>query len=257
MRVTAIQLQIVDRAKSETLARVLELVDGAADSDLILLPELWPSGYFSFHRYRSDAEPIDGSTVAALAERAAALRCHILMGSFIERDGPHLFNTSVLLDSEGRTAARYRKMHLFGHGSGESRLLQRGRDIVLVDLPWGRTGLSTCYDLRFPELYRRMTDDGAVFFLVASAWPMARVDAWRLFSIARAHENLAFLIACNCAGTDQGTPYAGHSLVVDPIGRVLAEAGEGEEVVSVEFDPGAVAEARAQFPALEDRVLRP
>ena len=257
MRVTCIQLAIVDRPKSETLAHVLELVDQAAGSDLILLPEAWPCGHFAVHRYQHDSEAVDGPTVRALSERAAALGCPILMGSFIERDGPGLFNTAVLLDAGGRTVARYRKIHLFGHGSGESRLLKRGDEVVVADLPWGRAGLSTCYDLRFPELYRLMVGKGAVLFPVVSAWPMARLEAWRLFNLARAHENLCFLVSCNCAGVDQGTQYAGHSMVVDPLGQVVAEAGQGECTVSVEIDLDLVREARERFPALDDRVLMP
>jgi predicted amidohydrolase len=257
MRITCIQLEIADRPKPETLAHVLALVERAAGSDLILLPETWPCGHFSVHRYRQDAEPVDGPTVRALAERAAALGCHILMGSIIEREGADLFNTTVLLDAGGRIVARYRKIHLFGHGSGESKLLTRGDEVVLADLPWGRAGLSTCYDLRFPELYRLMVDRGAVMFPVVSAWPTARVDAWRLFNIARAHENLCFLVSCNCAGTDQGTQYAGHSMCVDPFGHVLAEAGEGECLLSAEIDLELVGQARERFPALDDRILKP
>jgi len=255
MRVTSIQLEVVDRPKSETLAHVLELVDQASGSDLILLPEAWPCGHFSVHRYRQDSEPVDGPTVRALSKRASALGSAILMGSFVECDGADLFNTSVLLDAEGRAVARYRKIHLFGHGSGESKLLRRGDEVVVADLPWGRLGLSTCYDLRFPELYRLMVDRGAVLFPVVSAWPMARLEAWRLFSLARAHENLCFLASCNCAGVDQGIRYAGHSMVVDPLGQVVAEAGEGECTISADIDLELVREARERFPALDDRVL--
>jgi predicted amidohydrolase len=257
MRVTCIQLAIADRPKSATTAHVLTLLDQASGSDLILLPEAWPCGYFAFDRYREDSEPLDGPTVRLLAERAAALRCHMLMGSFIERDGADLFNTAVLLDAGGTIVARYRKIHLFGHGSGESKALRRGDEIVVVDLPWGRAGLSTCYDLRFPELYRRMVDEGAVLFPVVSAWPMARLEAWRLFNRARAHENLSFVVSCNCAGVDQGTRYAGHSMIVDPLGHVVAEAGEGECLLSAEVDLDLVREARARFPALADRVRLP
>jgi predicted amidohydrolase len=110
--------------------------------------------------------------------------------------------------------------------------------------------------LRFPELFRRMVDQGAEVFLVASAWPLARVEAWRLFNRARAHENLAFLISCNCAGQNAGKHYGGHSMIVDPWGRVLAEGGQGGEIVTAEIDPGSVARARAEFPALSDRRLR-
>ena len=255
MRVTAIQLEITDRPKAETVSHVLEQMDRAPRSDLILLPEAWPCGYFSFDRYHPESEPIDGPTVGALRAKATQLGCHVLMGSLIERDGSDLFNTTLLLDPAGEIVARYRKMHLFGYQSQESKLLKRGEAVVVAETPWGQAGLSTCYDLRFPELYRSMVNRGAVMFLVASAWPHARLDAWRLFNRARAHENLAYLFSCNCAGCNEGTQFAGHSMFVDPVGTVLAEGESDECFVSAEVDMGLVESTRKEFPALADRVL--
>jgi predicted amidohydrolase len=178
------------------------------------------------------------------------------MGSFIERQGADLFNTSVLLDGQGQIVATYRKIHLFGYRSRECQLLKPGREVVVAPTPWGPAGMTTCYDLRFPELYRRMVDQGAKFFLVVSAWPAARLEAWRLFNRARAHENLSYLISCNCAGGNGATRYAGHSHVVDPWGAVLAEGGEAGQFVTAEIDPAVVDAARNEFPALADRVLQ-
>src|SRR5437764_608228 len=161
MRVTSIQLEIQDRPRAETLDHVLALLDRARGSDLILLPELWPCGYFAFERYRGESEPVDGPTVAALAARARELVAFIFIGSFVERDGDRLYNTCILLDSDGLVVARYRKIHLFGFQSEEPRLLRAGDEVVVATTPWGRVGLSLCYDLRFPELYRRMIDQGA------------------------------------------------------------------------------------------------
>jgi predicted amidohydrolase len=255
VRVTSIQLAIAERSKERALAIVLERLEQTRGSDLVLLPEIWATGYFSFPRYEAEAEAIDGPTMTALRTKAADLRCHLFAGSFVERDQGKLYNTSVLLDSRGEILARYRKIHLFGYGSEESRLLTRGDEVVVADCPWGKTGLSTCYDLRFPELYRKMVERGAVMFLVASAWPEARLDAWRLFNRARAHENLAFVISCNCAGTDSGRRYAGRSAVIDPLGRVVAEAGDDEQLLAAEIDPRLVETVRGEFPALRDRVL--
>ncbi len=256
MRIASIQLEMADRPKRENLAAVLALIDRAPAADLILLPEIWPCGFFAFDRYAADSEALDGPTVTAMRAKARERGCHLLMGSLVERDGRGLYNTTLLLGPEGRIVARYRKIHLFGYQSEERRLLKAGEDIVVADTPWGPTGFSTCYDLRFPELFRRMVDAGAVIFLVASAWPAARLPAWRLFNRARAHENLAFLVSCNCAGENAGKRYAGHSMVVDPWGRVAAEGGESEEIVTAEIDLGEAGRARAEFPALADRMLR-
>src|SRR5438874_710852 len=182
MRVTSIQLEIEDRPRAETLAHVLALLDEARGSDLILLPELWPCGYFSFSRYAAESEPVEGPTVQALRSRAEALGAYLFTGSFVEREGDRLFNTSLLLDARGQVVARYRKMHLFGFQSEERRLLCRGDEVVVVPTPWGRAGLSICYDLRFPELYRRMIDHGAELFLVSAAWPAARLEPWTLLN---------------------------------------------------------------------------
>ncbi len=255
MRVTSIQMRIEDRPKEENVSAALRLLDQAPPSDLILLPELWPCGYFSFGRYQEESEPIDGPTVSALREKANVLGAHVLMGSLVLREGKNLFNAALLLDPEGGIVAQYRKIHLFGYQSEERKLLTAGQGPVVVKTPWGNAGITTCYDLRFPELYRRMVDQGATIFLVPSAWPLARLEAWRLFNRARAHENLSYLFSCNCAGTSEGKTFAGHSMIVDPGGEVLAEGGEAGCFVSAEIDPQRVGAVRKEFSALDDRVL--
>jgi predicted amidohydrolase len=254
MRVTCLQLGVGDRPKDENIQHALELLDQAPQSDLILLPEIWPCGFFSYDRYFSESEPIEGHLVSLFRSQARQRRCHLLMGSFVERADGKLFNTSILFNPDGESLACYRKIHLFGYHSKEAELLSPGAEVVVSSTPWGPSGLSTCYDLRFPELFRKMVDQGAKFFLIPSAWPLARLDAWVLFNRARAHENLAYLISCNCVGLNAGLPFAGHSMVIDPWGRTLAEAGEDEALLTVEIDPGLVDAVRGEFPALADRV---
>nr|MBA2695769.1 apolipoprotein acyltransferase [Actinomycetota bacterium] len=174
-------------------------------------------------------------------------------------DGHGLWNTSVVLGPDGMPCATYRKIHRFGFGQGEPKLMEAGTDIAVVELPAPadtlRVGLSTCYDLRFPELYRAQLDSGAQAFVIASAWPAARVEAWRTLLRARAIEDQCYVIACNTAGTHARTEMGGHSVVVDPTGVVLAEAGTGQEVLSVEVDPELVGAWRERFPVLGDRRL--
>jgi predicted amidohydrolase len=255
VRIASIQLAMADRPKAQNVEHALAVLDRVPAADLILLPEIWPCGFFAFDRYAAESEPLDGPTVAAFRRKARARRCHILMGSLVERNADGLFNTTVFIGPDGEIAACYRKIHLFGYQSDETKLLTPGREVVVADTPWGRAGFSTCYDLRFPELFRRMVDRGAEIFLVPSAWPLARIEAWRLFNRARAHENLAFLVSCNCAGGNAGKRYGGHSMIVDPWGKVLAEGGEGGEIVAAEIDVGQTAAARREFPALADRVF--
>lgn len=252
MIVTAVQLADTAQPKPDTLAAVIAHLAAARGSDLVLLPELWPTGYFNFDRYPADAEPIDGPLVTTLREQARVGGFHLFTGSFVERDGGRLFNTALLINPAGQIVGRYRKMHLFGYQSRERQLLSPGDGVTVVDTPWGRAGLSTCYDLRFPEQFRAMLDRGAELFLVTAAWPAARADAWTLFQRARAHENLACLFSANMAGG----PYAGHSLFIDPTGAILADAGPHPTVLTRELDPSAVATTRQAFPALVDRVMK-
>lgn len=256
IRITAIQLEIGDRSKQENLDTVLRLLDDAPAADLILLPELWPSGFFSFDSYHADSEEVTGQLITALRHKIAEIATHTMIGSFVEYDHGRLYNTTLLLGPDGRILAKYRKIHLFGFQSQEKLLLSPGSEITVVDLPWGRVGISTCYDLRFPELYRLMVDQDATVFLVASAWPLARLSAWQMFNRARAHENLAYLFSCNCAGTNRGITFAGHSMVVDPLGNVLAQGGAAGGYVTAEIDPGLPLRVRDEFPALGDRVYR-
>jgi predicted amidohydrolase len=254
MKVTSIQLERREISKAEMTGHALALVDQASSSDLILLPEMWPTGFFCFDRYPAEAEPIDGPVVQAFREKAAAIRRHILMGSFVERKPEGLFNTSLLIDAQGTVAAVYRKIHLFGYQSSERDLLTPGTAVVVTDTPWGKAGLATCYDLRFPEQFRKMVDLGVVFFLVVSAWPAVRLEPWVLFNRVRAMENQAFLISSNCAGVDAGSPYAGRSMIVDPLGNILAQGGEKECMITLEIDMDQVAFMRKEFSALHDRV---
>jgi predicted amidohydrolase len=256
VKIASIQLEMADRSKETNVAQALSTLDQVPAVDLILLPEIWPCGFFAFDRYAAESEPLDGPTVNVFRQKARARACHLLMGSLVERDAAGLFNTTVFIGPGGEILAVYRKIHLFGYQSDETKLLTPGKEIVVVDPPGGRAGFATCYDLRFPELFRRLLDRGAEMFLIPSAWPLARIEAWRLFNRARAHENLGFVVSCNCAGENAGKRYGGHSMVVDPWGRVLAEGGEGGEIVTAEIDPAQVEQARKEFPALADRVFR-
>lgn len=258
MRIASIQLAIREgEPKEARVERALAVVRGCSGADLVLLPEIWATGYFGFDRYHEEAETLEGPLVAAAAEQARALGAWVHLGSFVERRADGSFtNTSVLLDREGRPVATYRKIHLFGYGSAETEVLTPGTEVVTAPTDFGRVGLATCYDLRFPELFRRMVDQGAEFFLVCSAWPYPRLEHWMILNRARALENEAFLISSNCVGGGAGKQFCGHSQVVDPWGTPVASAGDEEAVVWAEVDPGYVARVREAFPPLRDRVLK-
>lgn len=253
MRVAVIQLAYGDdEPVAERTTRVADLVRAQRGADLVVLPELWPHGGFSYDRWEKGAQALDGPTVTALRDAASGVSAMVHMGSLVERDETgRLFNTSLLLGADGRVIATYRKVHLFGFGEGEPKLMTPGDGPVVHD----RLGLATCYDLRFPEMFRALLDGGAEVVLMPAAWPARRVEHWRLLTLARAVENQSYVVACNTAGTHAGVAMGGGSLVVDPWGEVLAEAGTDEEVLVADLDLALVRSTRSSFPVLADRRL--
>ncbi|MFD3835892.1 carbon-nitrogen family hydrolase [Streptomyces sp. NPDC058642] len=257
MRASLIQIAVSEGESAESRRRrVASLVRDQVGADLVVLPELWTTGAFAYEGFGSEAEPLEGPTHEAMAKAASDAGVWLHAGSIPEHtaDGT-LYNTSLVFSPSGDLIAAYRKIHRFGFDKGEAVLMGAGRDLVTVRLPETTLGLATCYDLRFPELFRGLVDAGAETLVIPAGWPERRRAHWTLLARARAVENQAYVLACGTAGTHAGVPQAGHSIVVDPWGEVLAEAGAGEEVLTVEFDPAKVAVTRDQFPALKDRML--
>jgi predicted amidohydrolase len=256
VKVASIQLAIQeDRSKGDTVAYALGMMEACRGSDLILLPEIWNIGFFAYDQYIPQSEPLDGPTASAISAKAKELGAIVFSGSFVEHREGKYHNTSILFGRSGETLGVYRKIHLFSYQSREPEILTPGREMTLVDTEFGRIGLSTCYDLRFPEFYRAMVDKGAEMFLVTSGWPFPRLEHWLVFNQARAIENSCFLISCNAAGVQAGSRFLGHSQIVDPWGVVVTSSSHEESIVKAEIDPDMVRKTRANFPALRDRVL--
>ncbi|MFE4548004.1 carbon-nitrogen family hydrolase [Streptomyces sp. NPDC056785] len=257
MRASLLQIDVkAAESVDSRRRRVAALVREQAGVDLVVLPELWTTGAFAYESFATEAETLEGATAEVMAKAASDAGVWLHAGSVPERapDGT-LYNTSLVFSPSGDLAAAYRKIHRFGFDKGEAVLMGAGDELVTVRLPETTVGVATCYDLRFPELFRGLVDAGAETLVVPAGWPERRRGHWTLLARARAVENQAFLLACGTAGTHADVPQAGHSIVVDPWGEVLAEAGPDEEVLTVEFDPGRVAATRDQFPVLKDRVL--
>lgn len=262
MRLTLLQLRVDDAEPApERLERVTALIraQDATASDLIVLPELWPTGAFTSRAFRAAAQPLDGPVVTAVRAAVRDLGVPAVAGSFMElapgADGDRLYNTTVLIGPDGEIAHTYRKVHLFGFDSGEAAVLSSGGTVEACPPPFEALGLSTCYDLRFPETYRLLLDAGAQIAVIPTGWPASRLDHWLTLTRARAIENQMYVVGCNQVGTQEGTAMGGHSVVIDPWGRVLAEGGDGEELLTVDIDLAQVAKVRANFPVLRDRRL--
>ena len=271
MRIAVIQLGYDDREPvAQRVVRAADLVRAQAGHDFVVLPELWAPGGFSYQKWQERAETVDGPVALAMSAAARDAGVMLHAGSIVERpadgvpgpEGKNLWNTSLVFGADGSLEATYRKIHRFGFGQGEPLLMEAGDVLSLVDVPdsspsggVARAALSTCYDLRFPELYRAQLDIGATFFVIPAAWPAARVQHWTLLAQARAIENQSVVVACNTAGTHAGVEMGGRSQVVLPTGDVVALAGTQEQVLRVEVDLNVVGDYRASFPVLRDRRL--
>jgi len=255
MKVASVQLYVGDKSKFQIICHVEELLDQIKDADLVILPEIWNIGYFSFDIYLKESEPIDGETAQRMSAKAKEHGFYLHMGSFVETYNNKLFNTSVLFDPHGKLVALYRKIHLFGYESKENQILSRGNQVVVVETALGKIGMSTCYDLRFPELFRTMLDRQVELYLVTAGWPYPRLEHWIMFNRIRAIENTAFLVSSNCVGVNRGVQFCGHSMMIDPWGVILTSGGDEECIIKSDIETGKVALIRSKFPAVSNRVL--
>jgi predicted amidohydrolase len=268
MKLALAQFEIEGGRPSANRQRAREQIHEAADRgcDLVVLPEIFNVGYFAFDSYPREAEPLDGETITELQELAADRTISICAGSIVEdlsasaaggfetpADEGYA-NTSVYLDDTGDRRGVYRKRHLFGYESAEQELLTAGESVTTVEDLGLTIGMTTCYDLRFPQLYRRLVDAGAELVLVPSAWPYPRVEHWQLLPRARAVENLLYVAAVNGIGQFEEATLLGRSAIYDPWGTPVAAAGERDRLVVAEIDPATVESRREEFPALEDRI---
>jgi predicted amidohydrolase len=268
VKVALAQLTVDPGEVTDNVDRAVAAVERAAeaDADLVALPELFSVGYFAFDLYARTAEPVGGETHRRLAAAAREHGVGVLAGTVVEDleataaqtdlpvpESEGLANTAVFFDRDGERLAVYRKHHLFGYDSAESELLVAGERAPVVDFGGFGVGITTCYDLRFPELYRDLVDDGATLVLVPSAWPYPRVEHWTLLPRARAVENLAYVATINGSGAFEDAELLGRSTVYDPWGTVLASSGDDPALVTADLDPGQVESVREEFPALADR----
>ncbi|MGD2155709.1 MAG: carbon-nitrogen family hydrolase [Anaerolineales bacterium] len=219
-------------------------------SDLVLLPELWASGY-DLENWETHATSLDEGLFLRVSELARENRIAI-GSSLLEKSNGRAYNTFVLFDSEGTRLGVYRKVHLF-RLIDEHTWLSAGESLVCSDTHWGRIGLSTCYDLRFPEMFRSFAVDGARLVLMVAEWPERRVEHWRVLLKARAVENQMFIAAVNKVGESKGVQLGGNSTVLNPWGRVLVEAGFEEVLLTTQIDLSEVDQVREWIPVFNDR----
>ncbi|HWX44454.1 MAG TPA: carbon-nitrogen hydrolase family protein [Solirubrobacteraceae bacterium] len=263
MRVAAVQLNsTTDTAANVAVADRLARAAAADGARLIVLPEKW-TVLGRDEDLRAGAQGLDGPAIAWARALAQELGIDLVAGSIMEylEGRERLANTSVHVDPHGEVRAVYRKLHMFdveveGRAYNESAVSEPGEEIVLSATSEGvELGLSICYDLRFPELFRVLALRGARVVVLPSAFTLPTTrDHWEVLVRARAIENEVFVIAANQVGPHPGGHRSGgHSLIVDPWGTVLARAEDGEGFIAADLDLGRQEEIRAQLPVLAHR----
>ena len=239
-----------DPAANLARARTMVIEAARRGSQLVLLPELWSTGYDLEH-WRQYAAPLGSGHFADIA---ALAREHgiAIGGSLLEAQGEHATNCFALFGPDGDLWSSYRKVHLFKL-MDEDQWLAPGQEVVTAESPWGVLGLAICYDLRFPELFRRQAVSGARLILLPAEWPTRRIAHWSTLLRARAIENQCFVAACNCVGGSEKDTFGGRSAVIDAWGETVVEAGPGETLLTATIDLDLADRVRAHIPVLSDR----
>ncbi len=261
LRIAQVQMSVT-RNKDENIRRAARMIRQAAEqgAELAMLPEMFYCPYENA-AFRPYGEAEGGPAQQALSALAGELGIWIVGGSVPELEDEKVYNTSYVYDSSGRQVARHRKMHLFdidvegGQRFMESDTLSPGNEVTVFDTPWGRMGLCICFDLRFEELSRLMTLQGAQIILTPAAFNMTTGPAhWELLFRQRAVDNQLFTVGTSPARDEAGSYVAwGHSIVCDPWGSVIRQCGAGEELAVTDLDLTRIAAVRRQLPILSAR----
>ncbi len=255
MRAHLIQYDIQWEQPTENFALVEQLVAGTriGPGDLVVLPEMFSTGFSLRNHVTTAAAEAACEFLQDLAIRTKAF----VQGGIAVAipDDEQAENRAPVFTPQGEQLCEYAKIHPFGFGR-ENEVMRAGTTPTCWDWQAGeqalRVGVAICYDLRFPELFRRLTADGAQCFCVIANWPDTRQHHWRTLAIARAIENQGFMLAINRCGSDPHLNFVGGSIAIDPKGDILGELGTEPGVLSVDLDPAAVTEWRKTFPALRD-----
>lgn len=248
-----LQISIAVGDKKKNLAYVESLLSQHCrpETDLVVLPELFTTGY-SWADTSSLSETKDDKTTALISKWAKDFDVNIVAGSIIERRNAFILNTSFIFDRKGQLIGSYSKTHLFSP-IGEDDYFDHGSEVGTFDLDIGRVGCALCYDIRFPELIRKLALKNIDILTLPAAFPSERIKHLKALCVARAIENEIFVIALNRTGSDEAGEYGGRSLVVDPWGNILYEAGPDAEVFDCELELSSLDVTRAKIPVFADR----
>jgi predicted amidohydrolase len=216
-----------------------------------VLPELWTVGFHCKDNFHSSSEKIGGKTTEILSDLARDKNSYLFSGSMIEEDNDNYYNTALLFDRKGNIIAQYRKIHLF---ASERHYVTRGHKIAVANTEFGKFGLSICYDIRFPEMYRSLIENGAETIVSCAAWSYPSVEHWNMLNQTRAIENQVNWLTSSCAGSSGGKNFIGRSMMLDPWGTFVCGSYDKPCVLQAELEPEKTAEIRECFSAVKDIV---
>jgi len=239
-----------DEKKNAATMERLAVEAARRGSHMVVFPELWSTGY-ALEQAKELSSALNSGMFSQIGGVAAQNKISVV-GSVLEKRGQEVSNSAAFFAPNGRMLGVYRKIHLF-RLMQEDQWLQAGSSALAVDLPWGHTGLAICYDLRFPELFRKYAVEGAKMVIVPAEWPLERIEHWRALLQARAIENQCYIVATNAAGQTGDTVFGGHSMIVDPWGKIIIEGGESPLLLTAEIEMDVVDEIRRRIPVFEDR----
>ncbi len=232
----------------KNITKLENLLKKSSSEDLLIFPEMTLTG-FTMHSEQF-SEEIDGESFIYFIKKSAELKKHVFAG-IIEKDDGKIFNSLIHFDDKGLITARYRKIHLFTM-SGENKFYDAGKETVITKIDKVKIGLSVCYDLRFPELYRFYAKEKAEIIVDIANWPVQRIEHWKHLLKSRAIENQCFMIGVNRTGNDPFHKYNGCSAVFDPMGNEILITGEEENIFTVDLDLQIVPQVRNELPFLND-----
>jgi omega-amidase len=252
MKVFCCQFDIIWEDKRANFEKVEDLLSGARPSagSLVVLPEMCFTGFSMNVSQIAEHEP--ARTEGFLARMAARHQVYLISGLVTQTADGLGRNEAIFMTPQGTVEGYYQKLHLFSP-AGEDRFFEPGSRVVTFRWQGGLVAPFVCYDLRFPESFRAGVDLGAELYVVIANWPRARERHWLVLLQARAIENQAFVVGVNRCGRDPRADYSGRSIIIEPGGEVIADAGETEGCISADLEWKTVREYRDQFPALADR----
>jgi len=253
LKVAVIQMDVALGEPDTNLIKMEKMVREAARSkpNVVVLPETWNTGYFPMN-ITEQAELSGKNAIEIMSKLASDLQIYLVGGSISEIDNGQVVNTTKVFNRQGQNIASYQKIHLFSPGE-ENKFYTEGNKIATFDIEGHICGVIICYDLRFPELIRRLALEGVELLFVPAEWPHPRLDHWRTLLKARAIENQIYVVGCNGVGLGNGVKFCGHSSVISPWGEILKEAEEEEEIFIVELDTDIINEVRKKIPVFVDR----